>query len=112
MRLYDIPVVLITVTWTVVIVHLRGGIQSGLLWVNRTVTGAPDLDNSFPAGRDNRHIGWGGLFGDAVSALSVSRRISTGVIGEPEEEPEQEREGSLEFVMADFVVSKQEWKQQ
>lgn len=65
--LHDIPVVLRTVSWPVLMFYPRGRTQfdqgSSLicLWVKQTRTGALDVDSSFPVGISNQHAGWGGF---------------------------------------------------
>lgn len=88
-------------------VHLRGGTQGVQwrsffwLWVKQTSTRAPDLSSSFLAGISNQRIELGGALGDAVCvslALSDCRCMGTVVIGGPVDDPEKEREDSLELV--------------
>lgn len=77
--------------------------------VERTGTGAPDLDSKFLVRIGNQRIGRDGAFGDKVCiafTLSVSRRIGTVNIGEPEEEPVREKWRSLKFLSAGVIVNK------
>lgn len=78
-------------------------------WVKRIVTGAPDPDNSFLAGKGSWLIERDGAFGEKVciaSALSVGWCLGTAVVGKPGKKPEG-REGSLAFVPAGAMVSKE-----
>lgn len=96
----DILLLMSTVHWPVVMVHLREYTKVGQWrglgchWVRRIGTRAPNLDNRFVAGIDNQRIGWGAAFrGEVcfVSAPSENHCISPVVIGEPGEGPRSER---------------------
>lgn len=81
-------------------VYTRGGTQGGLwrefllLWVKRTVTGAPGLESSFLERPGNQPIGSGGAFvykTCIVSAFSISPCIGFMVSGGPGKELKGER---------------------